>query len=400
LWTLVKAILEQTSSHRIYIYSGGPENIREILEKVKFVFGIDLTDQNIELIKLKRVKWIEAKEYPVATLFFQFLGSMVLMHEVISKKPVELLIDTHGQPFGYFIARLSGTKVISYVHYPLISTDMISKVREMRPSYNNSSLITSRASISSLKIVYYYFLLKWYQTAGFWCNLALCNSSWTYNHIHSLWSCKTKVIYPSCDVSKFVKIPLEAPKQAFAISIGQFRPEKDHSLQILSFSLLIAQHPHLSSCKLMLVGSCRDQEDLDRVENLKKLAIELQIQQNVEFYVNIGYDQLIKLLEISQIGLHTMWNEHFGICVVELMASGVVTIAHNSAGPKQDIITHAHDGFLASTSQEYSDLMAQVFENFQAYWNLRENAREKIKKFSENVFITNMQSELSSYLNV
>ena len=33
-----------------------------------------------------------------------------------------------------------------------------------------------------------------------------------------------------------------------------------------------------------------------------------------------------------------MWNEHFGIGVVELMASGVVAIAHDSGGPKLDIV--------------------------------------------------------------
>lgn len=29
-----------------------------------------------------------------------------------------------------------------------------------------------------------------------------------------------------------------------------------------------------------------------------------------------------------------MKHEHFGISVVELMSSGIITIAHNSAGPK------------------------------------------------------------------
>jgi alpha-1,2-mannosyltransferase len=33
-----------------------------------------------------------------------------------------------------------------------------------------------------------------------------------------------------------------------------------------------------------------------------------------------------------------MWNEHFGISVVEMMAAGLVVIAHNSGGPKMDII--------------------------------------------------------------
>lgn len=33
-----------------------------------------------------------------------------------------------------------------------------------------------------------------------------------------------------------------------------------------------------------------------------------------------------------------MNSEHFGITVVEMMAAGLLTIAHNSAGPKEDII--------------------------------------------------------------
>lgn len=36
--------------------------------------------------------------------------------------------------------------------------------------------------------------------------------------------------------------------------------------------------------------------------------------------------------------LHTMIDEHFGIAIVELMAAGLITIAHNSGGPGLDII--------------------------------------------------------------
>ena len=48
--------------------------------------------------------------------------------------------------------------------------------------------------------------------------------------------------------------------------------------------------------------------------------------------------------------------EHFGIAVVELMSSGIITIAHNSAGPKTDIIGKADKpvGYLADTAEEYA----------------------------------------------
>ena len=43
-----------------------------------------------------------------------------------------------------------------------------------------------------------------------------------------------------------------------------------------------------------------------------------------------------------------MKDEHFGIVIVELMSAGLVTIAHASGGPLQDIIGKSDDqiGFL------------------------------------------------------
>lgn len=43
--------------------------------------------------------------------------------------------------------------------------------------------------------------------------------------------------------------------------------------------------------------------------------------------------------------------EHFGISVVEMLAAGCLIVAHNSAGPKLDIIKD--ERFLASSPEEY-----------------------------------------------
>ena len=54
--------------------------------------------------------------------------------------------------------------------------------------------------------------------------------------------------------------------------------------------------------------------------------------------------------------MHTMKHEHFGIAIVELMSSGIITVAHNSAGPKLDIIGGAKKevGFLADDLEGYT----------------------------------------------
>ena len=62
------------------------------------------------------------------------------------------------------------------------------------------------------------------------------------------------------------------------------------------------------------------------------------------------------------------WNEHFGIGVVEMQAAGAVTIAHDSAGPRMDIVNPAArskdlvsqstdvTGFLATTESDYAEV--------------------------------------------
>lgn len=84
----------------------------------------------------------------------------------------------------------------------------------------------------------------------------------------------------------------------------------------------------------MLIGSCRHEDDNKRVKDMQDLAKHLAIDENVEFKLNIPYCELVKELQLGTIGLHAMWNEHFGISVVEGMAAGLIMVAHNSGGPR------------------------------------------------------------------
>ena len=76
---------------------------------------------------------------------------------------------------------------------------------------------------------------------------------------------------------------------------------------------------------------------------------------------NIPFEELKVEMSEALVGLHTMWNEHFGIAVVEMLAAGLVTVAHRSGGPLMDIVIEATDGdsrngFLAVSEREYAGL--------------------------------------------
>ena len=65
--------------------------------------------------------------------------------------------------------------------------------------------------------------------------------------------------------------------------------------------------------KLVIVGGCRGQDDWKLVQDLKDLTKYLSVENNVEFHPNLPFSDLLAEFSKSTIGIHTMWNEHFGI---------------------------------------------------------------------------------------
>ena len=124
-----------------------------------------------------------------------------------------------------------------------------------------------------------------------------------------------------------------------------FRPEKDHKLQIEAFHQLLLSFPDYNEAKadqrpkLVLIGGVRNHNDQSIVESLNLRINELHLKSQVEIITNASHSTLLKYYSRSIIGLHTMWNEHFGIGVVEYMAAGLVPVAHASGGPLMDIVT-------------------------------------------------------------
>ena len=62
-----------------------------------------------------------------------------------------------------------------------------------------------------------------------------------------------------------------------------------------------------------MIGGCRNAGDESRVQDLKDLCKHLAVDSNVEFKTNLSFQDLKKEMGQGMIGLHTMWNEHFGI---------------------------------------------------------------------------------------
>jgi alpha-1,2-mannosyltransferase len=87
-----------------------------------------------------------------------------------------------------------------------------------------------------------------------------------------------------------------------------------------------------------------------------------------------------------------MWNEHFGIGIVEMMAAGLITIAHNSGGPKLDIVKPGETGFLATTVDDYASCIHQALTMMSSEVDIiRNKAQQSLLRFSDEVFAESFQ---------
>jgi alpha-1,2-mannosyltransferase len=223
--------------------------------------------------------------------------------------------------------------------------------------------------MSQVKRVYQYVLLYVYKFCGqIATDQVATNSTWTNNHILELWSRPqiTKIIYPPVDTNDIMQAmpDLLKPRPNLMISFAQFRPEKDHSMQLRMWKRLLPRLP--KDAKFWLVGTVRDENDQGILDGLKEQARELGIQESIDFKVNRSRLEILDIFSQAKVAIHTMRNEHFGIAVVELMAAGIVTIAHKSAGPLFDIIGGTTDevGYLAQSESDYDLLAEQAFIGF------------------------------------
>ena len=118
------------------------------------------------------------------------------------------------------------------------------------------------------------------------------------------------------------------------------KAEKNHYLIVDAFAKFLASKtPATKDAKLVLVGSVRDDSDSKRVYELRLLVNELKIKDSVEFHLDASWPEILEWLRRASVGVNGMWNEHFGIGVVEYQAAGLISVVHDSGGPKGDIVT-------------------------------------------------------------
>jgi len=199
-------------------------------------------------------------------------------------------------------------KNLAYVHFPEIHCDY---------------------SRGTMKRKLYLWLFKYWVEQGIdKLDMVFCNSNYTKEAIQRYWGShgvkEPIVVYPAVNLEKFwCDKPLTDRKKR-VVYVARFIPLKRHEI-------LKQLAVDLPDFEFISVGGLIDAETawFDRFEeNLPK---------NYTLKTNLPGPELLDILQDSRIYVHLMEGEHFGIAPVEGLASGCVTIVHNSGGMREFI---------------------------------------------------------------
>jgi glycosyltransferase involved in cell wall biosynthesis len=239
---------------------------------------------------------------------------------------------------------------IAYVHFPEIHFDY------------------ARAGLR--KKVYLWLFKKWAEQGISKLDLVFCNSNYTKEMIERFWKShgvkEPIVVYPPINLENFWSDKPLSERRKRVIYLARFIHAKRHEIM----KKLAADLP---AYEFVSVGGLSEGEK----SWINKFSENLP--QNYTLKINLPNSQLITMLHDSRVYVHLMEGEHFGIAPIEGLASGCITLVHNSGGMKEFIPEEFR-------WENYADLKKKIvkyMESTQESANWEKKRKELWSKISE-----------------
>jgi glycosyltransferase involved in cell wall biosynthesis len=180
-------------------------------------------------------------------------------------------------------------------------------------------------------------------------DMVIANSQYTRSHCLKIWKRDDiQVLYPSITTSAFSN----SEKEKSCIVIGRIAPDKNIGPAVRAFS-----SPKLQGYKLIIAGQIIDQYE----RYAQGIIDESKKTPNIQVVPNPSKDRLKELLSSAKVLLHPRRGEHFGLAIVEGMASGCIPVVHRSGGPLE-IIDEGKYGFTFTNDNDMVDALVKAFE--------------------------------------
>ena len=240
-------------------------------------------------------------------------------------------------------------------------------------------------------------LLKWaYKKA----NALISVSNYTKNELLKKFAPKTEVVVvnPGIDFKKFYKTSSDSGEN-FILSVGALKFRKGYHISIPAFALAKKEIPNL---KYKIVGN---QEDVNYFNNLKSLAVQYDVKNDVEFLSELSDGELTDLYRKAKLFILTSVNENhhfegFGLVFLEAAAAGLPVVGTLGNGV-EDAVKDGYNGILIPQNdiQKTADAIISILSDFKKSQKMSQESYQWAQKHDLFTTIHKYNSIISWRLN-
>ena len=343
---VVKALME--GGHEVVLGTVEKTN----WDKVRRLMGVDLPKIPEEYSIMREIR-----------KFGIYQRSLTALHVARFRREFDLTINTHGDVMPLPVD-------ITYLHFPVFAL-LAEEPWRYYAKYFKS--LFWRAYFEPYRV-----MQKYLARFMFSRSLLLTNSSFSRNVIRKYIYSDALVIYPPVEVEEYLKLSRNLEREDAVVSISRFAPEKN--LHLIPF---IAKH--LLDISFYVVGSVRGFRSMEYYNRISELIKKMSLK-NVKLHPNASHEEKLEILSRCKVFLHLMPYEHFGISVVEGMASGCIPVVHKSGGQWLDIVDRGRFG--VGYDALSVDEIAKAISRALVIWSPRraERVRQRARCFSSENF--------------
>ena len=165
-------------------------------------------------------------------------------------------------------------------------------------------------------------------------------------------------------------------KDFVLLTVSRIAQEKSIDDLIIDHRDLMKKYPNM---KLLIVG---DGPDLDE---LKKLAKDINIENNVIFTGKVAHQDVPKYYQLGDIFVTASTTETQGLTVVEAASASLPIVAINDSSFKNSVVDDLN-GYLYNSDKEYIKYIGKIYEDKSLYNRLSRQSRILSNDFTSEVF--------------